>query len=749
MELVELRMIKDVNEDRFSNDYLLYFGLSGDVIITSPDTTAFTLKKNDVIVFNPKERHYIDARKGVCLQIIINDAKMKKLTDSDRKMILCNTCENKNDNSDKLVRIIRELIKSRMESAYDKLLYQQNSLQLVFFLMTRYSNNIFTEYNERISERIEDYLTANYTEPITLENAAEYFGFTPQYFSKYFRKTMGNTFLKCLNQLRAEHAAEDLINTDTAVLKVAIDNGFPNTASFIRVFREQYGVSPSEYRRNNQKKILESGLQNSEISLYLSETDNEQMQQIHEIDIDAANRSNIVLNPYWTNILNLGSFQTVMKTGMFDQILMLQNSFHFRYARLKADILSEKGKNNYYIAYRVMDFFVENHMDVIITLDMRDVGSRQDYLRSFRELCLNYRNKYGEGISKHTVFEIVFNTQFNSEKILSYKDFYFSIKAVLEELNYNSNIMGPGVLIDESGENFREFINAGMGIKTYTISTAPFSIQKKNGEVFINRMTDADYVMEQYRVAERVLKETQQDAKLLITEWKDSLNDVDILNDTEYMGARIIRNILRGYGVFSSLPMSVPLDLLMDETVYSNVFNGLPGIITNRGIRKPSYYAYRFLAQHDLYLTEITSDYLISESADKGYYQIACHNCKRLGFRYYVHDVLNDTDEDLSELFDDTEPVQFVFRFHNMPKGEYLLKIRSVSQQNGAAYYKYRDLRYGEDTFISRDETEFIKSSSFPEMKGESYSVGDDEELVITQSLTMNEFRHIHLIKKR
>ena len=54
-----------------------------------------------------------------------------------------------------------------------------------------------------------------------------------------------------LDDLRLRHAYNDLMNTDLSIGMVAEKNGFAGSKAFARVFKEQYGVLPSEYRKKN------------------------------------------------------------------------------------------------------------------------------------------------------------------------------------------------------------------------------------------------------------------------------------------------------------------------------------------------------------------------------------------------------------------------------------------------------------------------------------------------------------------
>jgi AraC-like DNA-binding protein len=43
------------------------------------------------------------------------------------------------------------------------------------------------------------------------------------------------------------------MNTATPVGEIAINNGFPNSKAFAKMFRDQYGILPSEYRKDKKR----------------------------------------------------------------------------------------------------------------------------------------------------------------------------------------------------------------------------------------------------------------------------------------------------------------------------------------------------------------------------------------------------------------------------------------------------------------------------------------------------------------
>ena len=88
---------------------------------------------------------------------------------------------------------------------------------------------------------------------MTLEKLASILHLTPQYISKIFKDNIGIGFKDYLVQLRLEHAKTLIKNTDKNLLIIGNECGFPNNKSFIYYFKQQYNITPSQYKKQRKK----------------------------------------------------------------------------------------------------------------------------------------------------------------------------------------------------------------------------------------------------------------------------------------------------------------------------------------------------------------------------------------------------------------------------------------------------------------------------------------------------------------
>lgn len=97
------------------------------------------------------------------------------------------------------------------------------------------------------------YVENNYSQPITIEEAASLCNFSPSYFMKFFKAATGTSFLQYVNHYRLEIAASLLLHTTKSVLSISEEVGFNNHSYFIRSFKKKFGKTPKAYRKADSK----------------------------------------------------------------------------------------------------------------------------------------------------------------------------------------------------------------------------------------------------------------------------------------------------------------------------------------------------------------------------------------------------------------------------------------------------------------------------------------------------------------
>lgn len=129
-------------------------------------------------------------------------------------------------------------------------------------LAVLYKNDCFVHIKEVRNEneqQIENlkkvllYINENYSSPIRLDELARLVSLNSQYFCRYFKENIGKTVTEYINEVRIAKAAQALAETNAKIITIAQDTGFENIGYFIRRFKKEKGVTPSEYRENCNK----------------------------------------------------------------------------------------------------------------------------------------------------------------------------------------------------------------------------------------------------------------------------------------------------------------------------------------------------------------------------------------------------------------------------------------------------------------------------------------------------------------
>jgi len=92
------------------------------------------------------------------------------------------------------------------------------------------------------------YVEQHLSEKITLSDVARHFFISESTITQTFRKKMGISFYRCVTQWRLI-AAKALIEKNIPLVAVAEQVGFSDYSSFFRAFKQEYGISPRQYRK--------------------------------------------------------------------------------------------------------------------------------------------------------------------------------------------------------------------------------------------------------------------------------------------------------------------------------------------------------------------------------------------------------------------------------------------------------------------------------------------------------------------
>jgi AraC family transcriptional regulator len=98
--------------------------------------------------------------------------------------------------------------------------------------------------------RIKELVHVKIEDDLSLDEMAQSVGLSTAHFARMFRKSTGETPHQFVLRQRIERAKAMLRVPDVRVLDVAVACGFKTQQHFAQVFRDVWGVSPTEYRQD-------------------------------------------------------------------------------------------------------------------------------------------------------------------------------------------------------------------------------------------------------------------------------------------------------------------------------------------------------------------------------------------------------------------------------------------------------------------------------------------------------------------
>jgi AraC family transcriptional regulator len=116
-------------------------------------------------------------------------------------------------------------------------------------------------HSEHISE-VKQYIREHMDQPLNRETLAEVAGFSVPHFHRIFTAQVGENIGSYVRRVRLERAGRKLRMGAVDITEVAHAAGYTTHAAFGKAFKQQYGLSPSEFRQldcGTATRILREG----------------------------------------------------------------------------------------------------------------------------------------------------------------------------------------------------------------------------------------------------------------------------------------------------------------------------------------------------------------------------------------------------------------------------------------------------------------------------------------------------------
>ncbi len=786
----------------------------------------FLLKEDDFILINPNEMHSTsmteESNKLIALQI---DPDFYHGVIKTRAITVSSV--NYKNGNDKLydkirshiAEIVWEMVKKGLE-------YKANIASILFQIASLFIQNLNDQTvdidqeragGEDLSrlQRIINYVNENYNKKLTLAEIAEVEHISYFYLSRFIREKIGISFQQYLNGVRLEKAVQWLFGSDLSIAAIAEKVGFPSPTAFNKLFKEEYRLSPSEYRKAYEKRYIEAYLGrnadysnvgcvepesciNSEASeegiskrsrTYLDVDRHAALKslfrhlpqkEIHIAPPNQVEKSSIwadaattgtALVPYWRKLMTFTHASEGLQAQWQQQLAGVQEELGFEHVRFHGifsddmmvyvpDMMGNVSYNWSY-ANRLLDALVKMKLKPFVELGFmphemarseetvfwwkayvaqpKEMSQWIELVKAFIKHCIN---RYGMEEVESWYFEV-----WNEPESINYYwigkkeeyfHFYKETAMAIKSISDKIRVGGPSIshqAIQESKwlddflsycQNEKaplDYVSIHIYAEQYPKELEP----RKLMSLFLSASPeDKQRMFESYKtiyngrnhtyetiqaVRGKILDIIKKPLEVHVTEWNASASSRNLIHDTAYVSAFIIKNIIQCIGTVDSIGYWTFTDINEENPIGTSAFHGSFGLINKDGIKKASYYAYFLLSKLGDEILSKGEEYIITRK--NGSIQILVCN-----YAYFDSLFITGDTSALSEkeryLIYELKPDKEIQVTVTGLEGHYRVVSYRLNRSNGSSFDQWVKMGSPED--MSPEEIRYLNEVSRPEM---------------------------------
>ena len=117
-------------------------------------------------------------------------------------------------------------------------------------------SSIWAQYEDRL-RRVSAHIHAHLDDELDLDRLSEIACLSAHHWHRIYRAVHGETPAQTVRRLRLHRAAGEIVGTKLPVRQIAARWGYPDLASFTRVFAQTYGLPPARYRREGSHSLFQ------------------------------------------------------------------------------------------------------------------------------------------------------------------------------------------------------------------------------------------------------------------------------------------------------------------------------------------------------------------------------------------------------------------------------------------------------------------------------------------------------------
>ena len=745
----------------------IVYVLSGEVDVHTKGR-SFALQPDDLIYINPHEFHDIIGNNAKYLLIHIDYSFFDQSVISNIPYIDCNSLTTKEDNIHN-INLIKNIIARLVQLSTfksDPIKAKSLSYELLSCLNTHFKiSDINTTHRDSKTSLIEDilkYCSENYASDLSLQSLADEFHFTAPYMSKLFKQEVGTTFLSYMQDIRLRHVHSDLTRRKIPTEELAEKHGFPNARSLLACFKNKYGISLPEYKKQLTKKrpdllsFLSANpssdfgvlFKHLEYTPVVEKDDNKKV--IVEIPKVNITKSTISFKHPHAYQIGAGFAKELLDPINQEMIRESVKEIGFKYISfhgiLDDDMMvyheDENGQthHSFYFVNRVIDFVLSTGAKPIIEISYMPKELAEDPTRTMfiKKSCISLPKdfKKWKDLVKDLLLDLCFH--FNKSEVETWPIQIWSIpdssvsefgvgilegyielykntcEAILEV--FDNPIIEMPKLMEKTLQDYdimhklfdsidRIYPPKAVNVGFYGVNrndVPKYYAQTKKNLLLLTSENALDDVIDGIK---STLKNCQkEDMKFLISEWNSSLSHRNLVNDTAYKATYIVRSVIKnhervdGFGYWT----------LYDSTETqppADIFHGGLGLYTRNGVKKSAYYAFRILSMLGKEMIDRGEGYAVFRKDDK--IQILLYNYHHINKLYAHGELFGDSLKDRYTAFTESTEIKYLLTLEGFEDGEYQIEESIVDRENSSSFDKW--VKIGAPAFINMNQVNDLK----------------------------------------
>ncbi|MCD7715777.1 MAG: helix-turn-helix domain-containing protein [Lachnospiraceae bacterium] len=616
-----------------------------------------------------------------------------------------------------------------------------------------------SKYQKRSMSLI-NYIAQNYNRNLTLNQVASEFNLSVPYLSAFFKEHIGVTFTEYYNTLRLNHAVNDMLSLDDSIDTIAHNNGFTDTRTFVRLFRQKYGMLPSVYRKSARDNSAFPQVVSRRgnffhpsvpKSAYLPKLSFYQQEYLPDAPVVPEQKpaarmitcpALVMTKPAVGNtrefqkVCFMENYQDLLHTSIQRLLADLQQEIGFNYISFNiasylydfSDSREEfNGSSDFYYIDQILDFLLSIRLYPMFTvkLDYQRIANEEQsdtlfldipkpaevLTRPLESFLRHIITRYGIAMVGQWRFRLWYTRIQDSSVIANFSEFfelYYQIYSVIKKVSSSIKVCSHAVSFgfpceSEKSREFAAFCknhNCFPDCFYFTYSSRQYQI--KNGKIYTNAAPES-WAEEIYgQILDFQRQWNIEEIPSYLFEYDMQTSRSNPINDTCYKSCYLAHNIVKNLNRSNMTGFWQLTDTSGGQTG-SSLFHGETSMYTYNGIAKPYFHVFAFINRLGREILVRENGCIATRDPENSRIVVLFYN-----YDFYDDAVKNADYRQKHSAFQEMKLVRYSLKIDKIDGDYYTMKQYCVSSSHGSSYDVW--VKMGAPKFLSESSMNFIRN---------------------------------------